>query len=188
MPDDTKKKLTLSVNENVIKKAKELGISLSDVTEKALKITSFGHENEKLVTPDILRKVNLQILKELIKIIKKWEIQFRIGSYTDYEETITSGGNTEPIPVECEYYLLPSGRVELWLSDFEVTRSTWELDDPDLPVINFDDPDKIISRLVDKLYDQAKENKERLQKLSILKNIIELSGLTLKEEMKKKES
>ncbi len=164
--ESEKKKLTLSINSDVIEKAKMLGLNLSEITENALKISSLS--DEKIVTPDKLHEVYIEILKKISKILKKWDIgQLKIGEDSEEFGTIYYD------------YILSSGQVYLWAnySDEEPLK-TWQLDDENLPINNFYNPEKIITNLIDELYKKANTNKEILDKLKILKNILELSNLT----------
>ncbi len=60
-----KKKLTLSIDSEVIEKAKELGLNLSEITEKALKISSLSPNDDKIATPDKLREVYVDVLNKI---------------------------------------------------------------------------------------------------------------------------
>lgn len=166
-----KKKLTLSINSEVIEKAKSLGLNLSEITEKALQISSL--DSDQIVTPDKLREVYIGILRLILKILKKWNLwQLKIGEYYDEEGIVYY------------WYQLTSDQVNLYSEDPSVPPDpyggpvrTWQLEDESLPIFNFDDPEKIITNLINQLYDEADKNKEFLNKLQILKNILELSGL-----------
>lgn len=167
-----KKKLTLSINSDVIEKAKRLGLNLSEITEKALQISSL--DGDQIVTPDKLREAYISILRLIIRILKKWDLRLlNIGEFYQEEGRIHF------------WYQLTLDRVNLWSEDLSVSpvpyeeepAKTWHLDDENLPISNFDDPEKIITNLINKLYDKANKNKETLNKLQILKNILELSGL-----------
>lgn len=166
-----KKKLTLSINSEVIEKAKSLGLNLSEITEKALQISSL--DGDQIVTPDKLREVYISILKLISKILKKWGLsQLQIGEFYEEEGRIHY------------WYQLTLDCVNLWSQDlsevpgpYDEPVKTWHLDDENLPISNFDNPEKIITNLINKLYNKAKKNKETLYKLQILKNILELSGL-----------
>lgn len=166
-----KKKLTLSINSEVIEKAKRLGLNLSEITEKALQISYL--DSDQIVTPDKLREAYISIIILILKILKKWDVrQLQLGEFYEEEGRIHF------------WYQLTPDRVNLWSEDLSVGPNpydepikTWHLDDENLPISNFDDPDKIITNLINKLYDKANKNKETLNKLQILKNILELSGL-----------
>ena len=166
-----KKKLTLSIDSEVIEKAKKLGLNLSEITEKALKISSLSDDNR--VTPDKLREVYVDILKIILKILKRWDVrQLKIGEF--YEEQGL---------IRYWFQLVPS-RVELFSNipnmgpEGQEPEQTWHLEDENLPIFKFYDAEKIITNLIDKLYDKANKNKETIDKLQILKNILELTGLS----------
>lgn len=173
-----KKKLTLSINSEVIEKAKELGLNLSEITEKALKISVLGQDNEKLATPDKLREAYYDVLEKISKILKKWDMRLEIGSYLELTEYTNSDGKTGSTDISYDYYLYQD-KIYLWaeFSDEEPIQ-TWTIHDINLPITKFHDPEIIIKILIDQLYKQAIENKEILNKLQILKNILELSGLS----------
>ena len=172
-----KKKLTLSINSEVIEKAKKLGLNLSEITEKALKISSLSSD-DKIVTPDKLREVYVDVLKKISEILKKWNATLEIGSKDTLVESTDSHGKKSYHYINSNYILSPYV-VELWSEDLsEEPDKIWRFDDQDLPVTSFYDHEKIIINLVDRLYDKANKNKEVLDKLQILKNILELSGLS----------
>lgn len=172
-----KKKLTLSIDSEVIEKAKELGLNLSEITEQALKISSLS-DDDKIVTPDKLYEAYIDVLKKISKILKKWDLQLKIGSYQEWVESENSLGKRSGIYIGFNYFLYSDG-VYLWAdySDEEPIQ-TWKLDDGNLPITNFEEPEKIIVTLINKLYEKANKNKEVFDKLQIMKNILELSGLS----------
>lgn len=162
-----KKKLTLSIDSGVIDKAKKLGLNLSEITEKALTMSSFGLDDEVLATPEILREAQINIFRKLAKILNKWDTTLRIG---DDQEL--------GAPIFYDYILTPY-EVELWASyQDEAPLQSWKFDDEKLPISKFYGPDKIITILIDDLYEKANKNREFLDKLQLLKNIIDLSDLS----------
>ncbi len=171
-----KKKLTLSINSEVIDKAKKLGLNLSEITEGVLKISSLNYE-DNLATPDKLREVYVDILKKISKVLKKWDMHLEIGSEKILVESTDSDGKKEFKYIDYIYFLTPYS-VELY-NDFlpDIPDKIYRLDDENLPIYKFYDPEKIIINLIDKLYEKANKNKDLLDKLQILKNIIELSNL-----------
>jgi len=171
-----KKKLTLSIDSEVIEKAKKLGLNLSEITEKALKLSSLSLD-DKITTPDELREVYIDILKKLSKILKRWNTTLAIGSQSDLVERTDSLGKKSYSYTDSEYFL-SSYVVELWSEYGETPDKIWRFDDENLPITGFYDPEKIIINLVDKLYEKANKNKAVLDKLQIMKNILELSGLS----------
>lgn len=167
-----KKKLTLSVDAEVIEKAKKLGLNLSVITENALKITAFGIESDDLVTKEKLIYAYRTVFQAMSPILKKWDTQITIGQYGGF------------IDKENEYYdtftyHLTHDEIYLWdeiMADEEPLK-TWKLTDEKLPVEKFYDPERIIKALIDRLYELEEENKTKVKKLEVITNLLKLSGL-----------
>ena len=170
-----KKKLTLSVDSDIIQKAKELGLNLSEITENALKISSLNIEEES-VTKEKLIQAYRKVFLEMVPILKKWDLHIPIGGYYDYQKEFGS--------IQFIYYL-SANELYLW-SDFadQEPLNTWKLTDNDLPIEHFYEPEKIIKSLINKLYEVAEENKIKMKKLEIITNILKLSGLEKEESPK----
>jgi DNA-binding transcriptional MerR regulator len=165
-----RKKLTLSVNSEVIKKAKELGLNLSEITENALKITSFGEEKEKLTTTEKLTEAYKKVFRTMIPILKKWNTNVKIGEYYESEEDVHSR--------HCFEYFLTENEIALWADILDETVKKWQLDDKNIPIEHFYDPERIIKELIEKLYKIAEDNKVKVKKLEVVANLLKLSGLT----------
>jgi histidinol phosphatase-like PHP family hydrolase len=172
-----KKKLTLSINSEVIEKAKKLGLNLSEITEKALQISSLSINDDNIVTSDKLNEAYIDVLKEISKILKKWDMHLRIGIHAG----LMGLGESPDYPgyegSELKQYVLSPNEVYLQ-EEGEDPMQIWQLDDENMPIRYFDDPEIIITNLINKLDEKAKENKDVLDKLQILKNILKLSDLT----------
>ncbi len=100
-----------------------------------------------------------------------------IGSQSDLVESTDSLGKKSYSYTDSMYFLSPHV-VELWSEYGETPDKIWLFDDETLPITSFYDPEKIIINLVDKLYEKANKNKVVFDKLQIMKNILELSGLS----------
>ena len=166
-----RKKLTLSVDSDVIKKAKELGLNLSEITESALKITSFGEEKEKLTTTEKLVEAYRKVFQTMTPILAKWNAAIKIGEHLEY-------GNKEKQYLHTYEYYLTETDIYLWTDIADEAINWWKLDDKKLPVYYFYDPERIIKELIDKLYKIAEDNKTKVKKLEVVTNLLKLSGLT----------
>ena len=166
-----RKKLTLSVNSEVIKKAKELGLNLSEITESALKITSFGEEKEKLTTTEKLVEAYTKVFQTMIPILKKWKTSVKIGEYHEYVDK-------EQNYIEIFQYYLTEKEIFLWADFIDKTLGRWQLGDKNIPIHNFYDPERIIKELIDQLYKISENNKTKVKKLEVVTNLLKLSGLT----------
>ena len=167
-----KKKLTLSVDGVVIEKAKRLGLNLSVIAENALKITSFGKEQDELVTKEKLIQAYQVVFEAMSPILKKWNTQISIGEYRDFIDE-------EHEQYDTFTYYLSYNNIYLWdeiIADTEPLAS-WKFNAGNLPVQKFFDPERIIKELIDKLYHIEEENKIKVKKLEVITNLLKLSGL-----------
>ena len=167
-----KKKLTLSVDAEVIDKAKKLGLNLSVITENALKITSFGIESNDIVTKEKLVAAYQTVFLAMSPILKKWGTQITIGEYGDFIDDKHEHYDTFT-------YHLTDKEIYLWdeiMADEEPLK-TWKLTSNNLPVEKFYDPERIIKELIDQLYKIEEENETKIKKLEVITNLLKLSGL-----------
>ncbi len=180
---EEKKNLTLSINKEVLEKARELGLNLSALTESILKTASLTEE--KLVKTDDLRKIYRKIFQEIASIMQEWSQTYflRIGGKVVEEEFKDQKGKLFLNDIYHVYYLDPNGKIEHYIEEpFEQTIKIWNLKDEDWPIQYFYKSEKIISRLIEMLYKRAKQNKEQMEDLKILENV--LKKLRAKEEKK----
>ena len=169
-----KKKLTLSVNSEVVEKAKSLGLNLSEITENALKMTTLVKEDNK-DTNERLVLAYQEVFESVSPILKKWGVAIMIGEYMDYLDK-------ERKCLDQFYYTLSSDEIDLWCAAInEEPLKSWKITDRNMPTHHFFDPDRIIKELIDKLYDTEKKNEIKIEKLVLISNILRLSGLTDKE-------
>lgn len=167
-----KKKLTLSVDSEVIEKAKKLGLNLSVITETALKMTTLGKGNEGLTTKEKLVQSYQKVFQTISPILEKWDTSIIVGEYSQFIDA-------EDELYDTFTYHLTSEGIYLWdevISD-ETPLKEWSFTDKELPINKFHDPEKIIKALIDKLYSIEEENNVKIQKLEVITNLLKLSGL-----------
>jgi post-segregation antitoxin (ccd killing protein) len=159
-----KHKLTLSIDPEVIMKAKKLGLNLSEVTENALRLTSF-EKSEDVVKKEKVVIAYQTVFKSMKPILESWQLHLPIGKLYDIE-------NQD----ESTYYLTPN-RVYLLGDNNDVMLGEWGLNDVNIPVDYFYESEQIIREFIDLLLKTAEHNKEKVQKLEIVANLLKLSGL-----------
>jgi hypothetical protein len=158
-----KQKLTLFIDSGVIVKAKMLGLNLSEVSESALQLTSF-EKDEGVVNQEKVVAAYLSLFETIAPIIKKWQLHLLIGKLYDEDGEIYD-------------YYLTFNSVYVWDSRSEETGKVWKLDDADIPIKYFYEPDQIFRELIDSLVKTAEYNKEKVRKLELVQNVLKLSGL-----------
>ncbi|MEK6850111.1 MAG: hypothetical protein AABX85_00895 [Nanoarchaeota archaeon] len=181
MTENEKTNLTLRISKEVVDKARELGLNLSSITESMLKTENLA-EDEGLVTPHKVREVYRKIFMQLLEITQEWNVYMSIGEVREDMAFKDNKGKQSIHTMDFTYYLSPHGSIEICDEEGE-TRREWRLNE-DWPVNTLFEPDKLIESLVNRLYREAETNKEKLQKLSLLKNVLEKIKPEKKEESK----
>lgn len=155
-----KTNLTIRIDKEVLKKAKELELNLSATTEGFLKVASLSKEKKIIKTTD-LRNEYRKIFLDLIILLRLWGITYlKIGADIDQEG------------LNHEYYLNPErGEIEHCIDEMDHTIKIWKLND-EWPIVQILSTEEIIKNLVNKIYNTAKENKKRLEDIEILKKIL----------------
>lgn len=163
-----KEKLTLSVDEEVVKKAKKLGINISDITEKVLKgYTSAEKPNGSL------HSAYKQLLDSILPLLKEFVCNVKIAGGIDSAVTTDSKGNQEEVEMPFEVLLLSDG--SFFIEDFEYSFSDIKKISPQ----DFLSPEKILSNLVDVLARSKEANEERMQQIMMAKRIVDAMSETL---------
>jgi len=170
MSENEKTNLTLRISKEVVDKARELELNLSSITENLLKTENLV-QDKNVITPNNLRKAYRKNFMHLLEILREWDIYLLVGKEIENVTFKDEKGRKSFQPMEFDYYLSPYGAIELSDEDGG-TLTKWEFNE-DWPVNSLFDPEKLIEILINRLYLQAKANKEKIQKLSLLQNVLE---------------
>ena len=159
-----KQKLTLSVDPDVVKKARGLGINISEITEEILRGFSFTPSSTET---NLLYEKYQQLFETMMPLLKKYDTSVRIG-----EITIMDG--YEPIAIE-PIELYPDG--ELWAPGLETKfKNVKEIKIGDLLK-----PKDILTKFIDTLSQTTEKRKQQLTELEMARRIIEaISGVPQK--------
>lgn len=164
-----KQKLTLSVEKELVEKAKKLGVNISEVTETVLRHIS-RTESKEVVTAEDIKEAYRKLFDAMLPTMKKFNTAVDVGILDIYD---IDGYLEDTHHVE----LLPSG--EFWIIEMVQT--------VDFKEIHFKEPEKILSNYIDSLVEISEKNKEELKKLEIFRRIIEaLTETTIPEHNKEK--
>lgn len=159
-----KEKLTLSVDKEVVEKAKKLGINISDITERVLKgYTSAEKPNGTLY--DAYR----QLFDAILPLLKAF------GCRVEVAEGIDEGIDGKGVTVEFDYSVSLESDGSFYLEPFEdhIT-DIRKIDQQD-----FLSPEKILSNLVDALAKSKEANEEKTQQIMMAKRIVDAMYETL---------
>ncbi len=179
MVENEKANVTIRISKEVVDRARELGLNLSSITENMLRTENLM-KDEGLVTANKLREIYQQIFLHLLEIAQEWSVYLLIGEEIEDVVFRDSKGKQTIHQRDFTYYLSQNGTIERCDEEGETLRE-WLLNE-DWPINSLFEPEKLIENLVNRLYEQAKKNKEKMQKLSLLKNVLEKLKSEKKEE------
>jgi hypothetical protein len=151
-----KKKLTLSVDEKVVEKAKSLGLNLSEITEDVLRGFAFApDETEK----EALYAKYEELFASMLPLLKEYDASVKIAT----EALTDRDGNYIQ---DVDILLTPDGT--FWESEFEVSLDNIRK----ISTYNLLEPKNILSNFITALADSKQERGERLEELEMVKRII----------------
>lgn len=159
MTDDkptNKSKLTLSVDKEIVNKAKGLGLNLSEITERVLRSFTFTPSKTDRETIYEAYRGMFDIMLPLLK---------------EYDTYVIVAKTTEDIQddntfLELEWELLADGT--LWNSDFEVEY----IEITSIPTYAFLEPPKILFNFITSLANAKERRKEKLEQIELAKRIL----------------
>ncbi|MFH1425187.1 MAG: type II toxin-antitoxin system CcdA family antitoxin [archaeon] len=163
-----KSNLTLRINEEVLNKARKLGLNLSSLTEDILKAESHIKDSD-LITPSKLREAYRKVFLKILKITKEWSVYVKIGGYLEEIKFKDSKGKMSSYPMHLNIYLSPEGKIEL--CGEEETLTQWNLQE-EWPVNNLTEPEQIIKNLIDIIYTVAEQNRDKIRKIELLEGVL----------------
>ncbi len=152
-----KQKLTLSVDKELVEKAKKLGVNISEITEIALRHIS-KTETKEVVTKEEVTVAYNKMFDAMLPAMEKFDASVEVGKIIEYDEKGNMNFNSE-------VYLSSKGK--FWISD--PVEATIKIEQ----VSSFSSPKKILSYYIDSLIEASERNKEKLKELEIFRRVIE---------------
>ena len=167
-PESAKKKLTLSVDEDVIAKAKEVGLNLSEITESVLRGFAFAPTDFEKTT---VRGKYKELFDTMVPLLRSYDTKVQVSENFATGET----GYEPEAQGEVEYYtrieLLPNGTLQ-WLDKSKVL-----LDDIDPATLL--EPKEILQNFI-KVIVEADKLTQRIEGLEMAKKIVQVVSESLK--------
>jgi len=159
-----KEKLTLSVDSEVVEKAKSLGLNISEITEVALRGLSFS---AKEAEPNALYGSYKALFEAMKPLLSIYDASVKIASQ---EITDEKTGNSLGLNA---IFLCPDGT--LYSDTFETTFT----DIAKIPTCAFCTPKEILSNLVDDLARSVAQRKETIKELEMARRIVSAIASTM---------
>jgi post-segregation antitoxin (ccd killing protein) len=168
MPRVPKEKLTLSVDEEVVQKAKKLGINISDITEKVLKgYTSAEKPNGGL--HDAYR----ELFDSILPLLKEFGCGVKIAEGVEAAVSTDSKGKEQEDEIPFDVFLVSNG--SFYIDTFEYSFSDIKKISPQ----DFLSAEKILSNLVDALARSKEANEEKMRQIMMAKRIVDAMSETV---------
>jgi hypothetical protein len=171
-----KEKLTLSVDKEVVEKAKKLGINISDITEKLLR----GYTSAEKPTGN-LHEAYQKLFDSIRPLVKEFDCSVKIAEGYDTVISTDSKGvdHEEELPVTI--YLLADGT--FYADEFDYGFKDIKMISPS----QFLSAEKILYNLVNVLVKTEENRKERMNEILMAKRIIDAMSETLLKRQSKTE-
>ncbi len=150
-----KSKLTLSVDKEIVSKAKSLGLNLSEITESVLRSFTFTPSN---TDRESIYEAYMGMFNLMVPLLKEYDITVTVAR--------TANLQNDGSVFEEEWELTQSG--SLWCTDTE----TGINDIKEIPTYDFLDPTKILYNFISSLANAKEQRMERLEQIELAKRIL----------------
>jgi hypothetical protein len=140
-----KGKLTLSLNKNVIQRAKAAGINISEITEKLLTAVTSGNSYDDVV------KAYIAFFESIKSILGKYNAEAPVLAY--------GGGNIIVLNGDGFFKEIYDDPEEEYLPVREPIQDVWQI------IHLLDNPIELLYKIIEVLIEAAERNKEQIAKL-----------------------
>lgn len=156
-----KQKLTLSVDSEIVEKARKLDINISEITEKVL--DSFTFTPKKTDVDEVYSKYR-QLFETMIPLLKNFGTSCLIGKFE------TTPNKDYPFEIMfTDLDLTYEGK--LFMSEFDQWISLDDIEN--IPISFFHKPKKILSKLLESLALSQEARKENIADLEMANRIVQ---------------
>lgn len=166
----TKEKLTLSVDEKVIEKAKSLGINISEFTEMVLR----GYTSAEKPVGSI-HDAYKDMFDSIQPLLKEFDCKVKVAE--SCLETGDPEGETVLVGIEDESFLTGDG--SFFIKNY-VTRENYYINDiKRIPSQEFLAPKQILANLVDELVKSQENRNAKMDEILMAKRIVDAMSESL---------
>jgi len=171
-----KEKLTLSVDKEVVEKAKNLGINISEITERVLK----GYTSAEKPAGSI-HDAYRDLFDSIQQLLEEFDCNVKVAE--SWFEIVDDAGEVERVALKDESYLTGSGS---FLIQSGMSPEHYYVQDiKKIPADEFLTPEKILSNLVNELAESQEKRKEKMDEILMAKSIIDAISESLLRQSKK---
>lgn len=164
-----KEKLTLSVDKEVVDKAKKLGINISDITEKVLT----GYTAAEKPKGNLYSAYS-ELFEAILPLLKEFDCSVKIGEGIEHMTfTSVDTKETEEIDQPINVFLCSDG--SFYVDPIDVTFNGIE----QIAQHDFYPPGRILTNLVTALANTKEKREEQVKEILMAKRIIEAMSESL---------
>jgi hypothetical protein len=170
-----KEKLTLSVDKEVVEKAKSLGINISEITEMVLK----GYTSAEKPAGNI-HDAYKELFDSIQPMLKEFDCVVKVAE--SWIEAEVAPGEMEQVGLEDESYLTGNGS---FLIESKFPEESYYIQDiKKIPAEQFLAPREILANLINELAKSQEKRKEKMDEILMAKRIIDAMSKSLLEQSK----
>jgi hypothetical protein len=160
-----KEKLTLSVDKEVVEKAKRLGINISDITEKVLTGYTSAEKPEGSI-----HDAYKQLFDSILPLLKEFDCRVKIAeSWIYIDEDARAQEDETYLTLDGTFFIITfTGPEDYYISDIKRISAG-----------EFLTPEKILSHLVNEMAKSQEKRKEKMDEILMAKRIIDAMSETL---------
>lgn len=160
-----KRKLTLSVDEEVVKRAKALGLNLSEITESVLRGFAFAPGRAARGSMYARYKELFGIMQPLLR---DYDTSVEVSRWSFVDEA-------DPAEIESVVYLTPSGILTKYDSEvggFPENDTVEDVEIEQIPLDSFLSPKDLVGKFITAIAKAKEDREERVEELEMAKRII----------------
>ena len=165
--DMRKQHLTLTVDDELVKKAKNLGLNISELTERALKAHTYP---TKEANQPALYDAYRNLFSSMLPLLQRFRTSVKIGSFKDFDPK--SGMLAEEGEVNLSY----DG--SFWIWAYEEVHDEFS-DITRIPLYNLDSPMEIYRNLLNAIEQAAKRDGSLLMTIAAVKGLVDATTVAM---------
>ena len=159
----TKRKLTLSVDEEVVKRAKALGLNLSEITESVLRGLAFAPDE---AARGSLYGKYLELFNTMVPLLRDYDASVEVAKWY-----FSEGPDPDEITGEATVYLDANGRLTRYDSD-DPDGSGKSITIFDISLSSLPKPKNILAKFITAIAKSKEDRQEQFEELEMAKRII----------------
>jgi hypothetical protein len=170
-----KQHLTLTVDSELVEKARSFGLNISELTQRALKVQT---SSPKEADPATLYDAYRALFTSIVPLLQKFRTSVKVGYFKDFDT------KTGMVAGEAEINLSYDGSFWIWAYE-EVQEEFTDI--TKIPLYHLDTPMDIYNNLLDALKDATKRDENLLRTVAVVKRLVDATTFAMQSPEKSKD-